>query len=85
MIIQLICSPFILIAKGLINLIPYLGLGVNSVVSVLNLLFIGLNFFPVELWVMCLGSIIYWITVNTLFALVKFVVSLFSLGMFGSF
>ena len=50
MIIQLICSPFILIARGLINLIPYLGLGVNSVVSVLNLLIVGLNFFPLELY-----------------------------------
>ena len=85
MIIQLICEPFILIAKGLINLIPYLSLGVNSVVSVLNLVLVGLNFFPVELWVMCIGSIVFWITVNILFGIVKFVVSLFSLGIFGDF
>lgn len=83
MIIELICSPFILIAKGLISLIPVLGLGVNSVVSVLNLLMTGLNFFPVELWVMCIGSIVFWITVNLIFGLVKFVVSLFTLGAFG--
>lgn len=83
MIIELICSPFILIAKGLISLIPILGLGVNSVVSVLNLLMTGLNFFPVELWVMCIGSIVFWITVNLIFGLVKFVVSLFTLGAFG--
>lgn len=54
MIIELICIPFILIAKGLISLIPILGLGVNSIVSVLNMLMRALNFFPVEVWVMCI-------------------------------
>lgn len=83
MIIELICTPFILIAKGLINMIPILGLGVNSVVAVLNLLMTGLNFFPIELWVLCIGSIVFWITVNLIFGLVKFVVSLFTLGCFG--
>lgn len=83
MIIELICTPFILIARGLINLIPYLSLGVNSIVSVMNLLLTGLNFFPIELWVMCIGSIVFWITVNIIFGLVKFIVSLFSLGLFG--
>lgn len=85
MIIELICTPFILIAKGLISLIPVLGLGVNSIVSVMNLLLTGLNFFPVELWVMCIGSIVFWITINALLGIVKFVVSLFSLGLFGDF
>lgn len=85
MIIQLICAPFILIAKGLISLIPVLGLGVNSIVSVMNLLLVGLNFFPVELWVMCIGSIVFWIVINTILGVVKFVVSLFSLGLFGDF
>ena len=85
MIIELICTPFILIAKGLINLIPYLGIGVNSIVSVMDLLLIGLNFFSIELWVICIGSIVFWITINTIFGIVKFLVSLFSLGLFGNF
>lgn len=85
MIIELICTPFILIAKGLINLIPYFGIGVNSIVSVMDLLLIGLNFFPIELWVMCIGSIVFWITINAIFGVVKFLVSLFSLGLFGNF
>lgn len=83
MIIELICTPFILIAKGLISLIPILSLGVNSIVAVLNMIMTALNFFPIELWVMCIGSIVFWITVNLIFGLVKFVVSLFTLGAFG--
>lgn len=84
MIIELICTPFILMAKGAISLIPVLGLGVNSVVAVMNLLLTGLNFFPVELWVMVIGSIVFWITIDITFAIGNFCLSFVSAGILGN-
>lgn len=83
MIIELICTPFVLMAKGLISLIPVLGLGVNSVTAVMNLILTGLNFFPVELWVMVIGSIVFWITLNISFNIGRFVLDLFTAGLLG--
>ena len=83
MIIELICFPFISIIKGLISLIPVLGLGVNSIVSVMNLLLTALNFFPVESWVMVVGSVIFWITINISLNIGRFALNLFSAGLLG--
>lgn len=37
---------------------------------------IGLNFFPVDLWVMTLGSVIFWITLNIIVGLYMFILDL---------
>lgn len=83
MIIQLICTPLILMAKGIINVLPFLSLPANSIVAVLNLLMVGLNFFPIELWVMTIGSIVFWLSINFTIGLISFVVKLFTLGLSG--
>lgn len=83
MIIELICTPLILIAKGIINILPFLSLPINSIVAVMNLLMVGLNFFPIELWVMTIGSIVFWYTINFIIGLISFVVKLFTLGLSG--
>lgn len=83
MIIQLICSPLILMAKGIINILPFLSLPINSIVAVINLLMVGLNFFPIELWIMVIGSIVFWYTINFIVGLISFVVKLFTLGLSG--
>lgn len=83
MIIQLICSPLILMAKGIINILPILSLPVNSIVAVTNLLMVGLNFFPIEVWYMVIGSIVFWYTINFIVGLISFVVRLFTLGLSG--
>lgn len=83
MIIQLICTPLILMAKGIISILPLLSLPVNSIVAVINLLMVGLNFFPIELWVMTIGSIVFWFTINFTIGVISFVVKLFTLGLSG--
>lgn len=83
MIIQLICSPLILMSKGIINILPFLSLPINSIVAVINLLMVGLNFFPIEVWVMVIGSIVFWYTINFIVGLISFVVKLFTLGLSG--
>ena len=83
MIIQLICTPLILMAKGIINILPLLSLPANFTVSVVNLLMVGLNFFPIELWIMVIGSIVFWLTINFTIGIISFVVKLFTLGISG--
>lgn len=83
MIIELICTPLILIAKGIINILPFLSLPANSIVAVINLLMVGLNFFPIELWIMTIGSIVFWYSINFTVGIVSFVVKLFTLGISG--
>jgi len=70
-------------AKGIISILPYLSLPVNSIVSVINLLMVGLNFFPVELWVMTIGSIVFWFSLNFTIGLISFAVKLITLGLSG--
>lgn len=82
-IVELICGPLIFMAKGIINMLPILSLPINSLVAVINLLMVGLNFFPIELWIMVIGSIVFWFTINFIIGLISFVVKLFSLGISG--
>lgn len=76
MIIKLICSPFVLMINGLIELLPILGVGVSSITSIAKMISIGLNFFPSDLWIMVFGCVIFWITINTIFGIYMFILNL---------
>ena len=76
MIIKLICSPFILMINGLINLLPTLGVGVKSITAIAKMISIGLNFFPSDLWILVFGCIVFWFTVNTIFGIYMFILDL---------
>ena len=79
MIIKLICSPFILMINGIIELLPILNFNTNSMVSLTNLIVTGMNFFPAEVWIMIIGSIIFWLTVHTIVGIYMFVLDLIPL------
>ena len=76
MIIKWICSPFILMINGLINLLPTLGVGVKSITAIAQMISIGLNFFPSDLWILVFGCIVFWFTVNTIFGIYMFILDL---------
>ena len=76
MIIKLICSPFILMINGIIELLPILNFNTNSMVSLINLIVTGMNFFPAEVWIMVIGSIIFWLTVHTIVGIYMFILDL---------
>lgn len=76
MIIKLICSPFILMVKGIIELLPILNFNTDSIVSLINLIITGMNFFPSEVWIMIIGSIIFWLTVHIIVGIYMFIKNL---------
>lgn len=59
MIIKLICSPFILMINGIIELIPASVFNTDNVTALLNMVDIGLNFFPADVWILILGSVVF--------------------------
>lgn len=76
MIIKLICSPFILMINGIIELLPILNFNTDSMVSLINLVVTGMNFFPAEVWIMVIGSIIFWLTVHIIVGIYMFILDL---------
>ncbi len=76
MIIKLICTPFILMIQGIIELLPILNFNTNSIVSLVNLIITGMNFFPSEVWIMVIGSIIFWFTVHVIVGIYMFILDL---------
>lgn len=74
MITELICAPFILLAHGVIALIPVLTYIPTSIVDTINLLLKAMQFFPTDVWIMTLGNIIFWTSVHLIVGLIKFIV-----------
>lgn len=68
--------PFIAMIKGIINLLPILGFKANSMVALVNLIITGMNFFPSEVWIMIIGSIVFWFTVNIIIGIYMFILDL---------
>ena len=73
MIIELICTPFFLIAQGIISLIPVLNELPTTIVDTVSLLSKAMSFFPTDVWVMAIGNIIFWTTVHLIIGLIKFI------------
>ena len=76
MIIKVICSPLILIVNGIIELLPARVFNTDNVISLLNMINIGLNFFPSDVWVLILGSIVFWFVVHFAIGLYRFILDL---------
>ena len=76
MIIELICSPLLLFAKGIIAILPVLTYIPNSIVSTLDLLLKALQFFPLDVWIMVIGNIVFWITLHLIWSIINFILRL---------
>lgn len=73
MIVELLCAPFFLLIQGLINLIPVLTYIPTSIVDTVTLLLKAMQFFPSDVWFMCIGNIVFWTTVHLVIGLIKFI------------
>ena len=76
MIVKLLCSPFFLMANGLIALLPVLTYIPTSIVDTLSLLLKAMQFFPTDVWIMVIGNILFWVSLHFVVSLLKFVLSL---------
>lgn len=76
MIIELICTPLLLFAKGIVVMLPILTYIPNSIVSTLDLLLKAMQFFPIDVWIMVIGNIVFWITLHLLWSLINFILRL---------
>ena len=74
MIVELLCAPFFLLIQGLINLMPVLTYIPTSIVDTVTLLLKAMQFFPSDVWFMCIGNIVFWTTVHLIIGLIKFIV-----------
>lgn len=64
------------IVYGFINLIPILQIPVERAVGLVSMISIALNFFPADVWIMCLSTFTFWISVHLIFGLVGFILGL---------
>ena len=76
MIIDLICLPLLLFAKGIIAIFPVLTYIPNSIVDTLDLLLKAMQFFPSDVWIIVIGNIVFWITLQLIWAVINFILRL---------
>lgn len=73
MIVELLCSPFVLLANGIIALIPVINYVPTSIVDTVTLLLKAMQFFPTDVWIVTIGNIVFWIGVHLVVGLIKFI------------
>lgn len=76
MIIQTICVPFFLLITSIIALLPNSAFESQTVTGFVGMFSTAFQFFPSDVWILALSSITFWITVHTMFGLIRFVLSL---------
>lgn len=76
MIIELICAPLLLLVRGILNIIPVLTYIPNSIADTITLLVKGMQFFPFDVWFICISSFIFWITVHLIYSFINFILKL---------
>lgn len=76
MIIELICLPLLIFAKGIISIFPVLTYLPNSIVDTLDLLLKAMQFFPSDVWIIVIGNIVFWITLHLIWAVINFILRL---------
>lgn len=76
MIIELICTPLLLLINGIIAVIPVLSYIPSSISDTVALLVKGMQFFPFDVWVLCIGSFTFWITVHLIYGFINFILKL---------
>ena len=76
MIIELMCMPLLLFAKVIIAAIPILTYIPNSIVSTLDLILKAMQFFPSDVWIIVIGNIVFWITLQLIWSIIHFILRL---------
>lgn len=73
MIIELFFSPIFLLIKTVINLIPSQTVLPLWTIDLTNLLSKGLIFFPSDVWAIVIGNIVFWLSLQFMWAIIEWV------------
>lgn len=76
MIIELICAPLLLIVRGVISVIPILTYIPTSIADTITMIIQAMQFFPFDVWFICISSFIFWATVHIAYSFFVFVARL---------
>lgn len=76
MIIELICAPLLLLVRGILSLIPVLTYIPNSIADTITLLVKAMQFFPFDVWFICISSFVFWLTVHLVYGFINFILRL---------
>lgn len=73
MIFELFCTPLRLLINGIIALLPVFNTINDTVAGLLDMLSTALQFFPTDVWILSLGSIVFWLSTRLTMSIVFFV------------
>ncbi len=76
MIIELICMPLFLLVRGILGIIPVLTYIPTSIADTITLIVKGMQFFPFDVWFICISSFVFWITVHLVYGIINFILKL---------
>lgn len=76
MIIELICAPLFLLVRGILSLIPVLTYIPNSIVDTVTMLIKAMQFFPFDVWFICISSFVFWTTLHLVYSFINFILRL---------
>lgn len=76
MLISLICAPLFLMVSGLIAILPSFDTTSSGVTGMVGMLSTAFQFFPSDVWILTLGSITFWFTINLIWGIVRFILRL---------
>jgi hypothetical protein len=79
MIIELICAPLLLLVRGILSLIPVLTYIPNSIADTITMLVKGMQFFPFDVWFICISSFVFWLSVHLIYGFINFILRLIPL------
>lgn len=79
MIIELICAPLLLLVRGILSLIPVLTYIPNSIADTITMLVKGMQFFPFDVWFICISSFLFWLSVHLIYGFINFILRLIPL------
>ena len=71
MIIELICAPLLLLVRGVLSLIPVLTYIPNSIADTITMLVKAMQFFPFDVWFICISSFVFWLSVHLIYGFIN--------------
>lgn len=81
MLLVLLVAPFFALATGVISLLPNNSFEGVDIAGFVNMFQTAFQFFPADVWILCISSITLWITIHVVTAFVSFVVKMFLGGL----
>lgn len=76
MILMLLLAPFFGIVTTIISLLPNNAFEGVDIAGFVNMFATAFQFFPPDVWILCIGCITFWVTVHLIFAIFNFIVKM---------